>query len=249
MPEEKFDKLIGSINGALITGGGTAIKTLTSTYMKAADRLYQQSLSAHAKGETWPLWGTCMGMQVLSILGARDPSVLLSYAFDSEGLQLPLDVTPAAASSRLLCEGCLPAAARTTLLTRNATVNLHHDGVPPDAWQSSPKLKAAFHLLSTNVDKKGKAFASTIEGANGAPVWGVQWHPERPQFEWRADAAHDFIDHSPDVLAAMYAVAAKLVSFARLNGRRFATAAEEASSLIYNWHPVTSSSSYQPYFF
>lgn len=172
LPTDEFDALVGALNGALITGGGTDLSSLSSPYMKAAERLYAHSLALHAQGETWPLWGTCMGMQVLSILGAKDPSVLLSYAYDAEGLQLPLVPTPAAASSRLLCDGCLPAEARTTLLTRNATVNLHHDGVPPEAWRRSTRLAKAFNLLSTNVDAQGKAFASTIEATNGAPVWG-----------------------------------------------------------------------------
>ena len=237
----QFDSLVNSLNGALITGGGTDLSDLSSPYMQAAGRLYNHSLALHANGEVWPLWGTCMGMQVLSILGARDPSVLLSYAYDSEDLQLPLNLTAAAATSALLCEGCLPAAVRKTLTTRNATVNLHHDGVPPDAWRDHPRLATAFNVLSTNRDAKGKQFVSTIEATGGAPVWGVQWHPERPQFEWTATMMR-FIDRSEDVMTAMFAVASRLVSFARRNGRRFATPEAEAKALIYNcarrWHHV-----------
>lgn len=46
----------------------------------------------------------------------------------------------------------------------------------------------------------------------------------------------------------MFAVAAKLAHFARLNGRRFADEAGEAAALIYNYKPV-GTSSYQAYFF
>jgi gamma-glutamyl hydrolase len=125
LPSDEFDTLISSLNGALITGGETDIKTLTSPYMLAAGKLYNHSLALHAAGEVWPLWGTCMGMQVLSVLGARDPSVLLSNAYDSEGIVLPLTLTAAAAQSRLLCDTCLhPAEALHTLRTANSTVNL-----------------------------------------------------------------------------------------------------------------------------
>ena len=75
-----------------------------------------------------------MGMQVLSILGANDPAVLLSHAYSSEGQLLPLSLTPAAASSRLLCDSCLRSGAKSILTTQNVTVNLHHDGVPPTAF-------------------------------------------------------------------------------------------------------------------
>ena len=159
----EFEAKLASLNGALITGGETDIKTLSSPYMKAAGRLYQHALQAHAAGEVWPLWGTCMGMQVLSILGAADPFVLLSNAYDSEGLILPLTLAPAAASSALLCDSCLPAAALRTLTTTNATVNLHHDGVMPAAFAPGTTLGGAFSVLSTNVDAKGKPFASSIE--------------------------------------------------------------------------------------
>jgi gamma-glutamyl hydrolase len=32
----------------------------------------------------------------------------------------------------------------------------------------------------------GKAFISTME-AKTVPMYGTQWHPERPQFEWGID--------------------------------------------------------------
>ena len=246
LPPKNLTELLGSLNGALITGGETDIKSLDSPYMRAAGALYDHAHDLHAHGETWPLWGTCMGMQVLSILGAQDPSVLLSHAYDSEDLVLPLTLTPAAATSQLLCDKCLPAEARTTLLTRNATVNLHHDGVPPEAFGAGTTLGGAFSLLSTNVDHKGKAFASTIEASDGAPIFGAQWHPERPQFEWTPSMT--FIERTNVEMSAMFAVASKLVSFARRSTRRFPTEVAEEAALIYNFRPV-GTSSYQAYFF
>ena len=38
-------------------------------------------------------------------------------------------------------------------------------------------------MLSTNVDRQNKAFVSFIEARN-YPIYGTQFHPERPQFEW-----------------------------------------------------------------
>ena len=246
LPEAEFDKLVSSLNGAVITGGEADIKDLSSGYMKATSKLYQHALTLAKGGETWPLWGTCMGMQVLSILGADDPSVLLSRAYDSEGLLLPLDLTPAAADSALLCDSCLDATTRTTLTSLNVTVNLHHDGVPPSAWTPGSKLAAAFALLSTNVDGRGKAFASTIEATGGAKIFGTQWHPERPQFDWSTE--HAIPMHSPAAVSAMFAVGARLVHFARANARAFPDAASEAAALIYNYMPA-GSSSYQAYYF
>jgi len=248
LPVDEFDAQLDAINGALITGGETDIKQIDSAYMAATRRLYNRSLALHASGETWPLWGTCMGMQVLSILGANDPDVLLSHAYDSENLVLPLTLTPAAATSKLLCDDCLPQAALRTLRSANVTVNLHHDGVAPSSFAEGTTLGAVFDVLSTNVDKQGKAFVSTIEAKHG-PIFGAQWHPERPQFEWKPQP--DPFNHGADAVYAMFAVAAKLVSEARKSPRRFSSESEESKALIYNWSPVGTQDggSYQAYFF
>ena len=190
--------------------------------------------------------------EVLSILGANDPAVLLSHAYSSEGQLLPLSLTPAAASSRLLCDSCLRNGAKAILTTQNVTVNLHHDGVPPSAFAPGSALAAAFKVLSTNVDTQGKAFVSTIEHATGAPIWGVQWHPERPQFQWGEPAwgpAGDFMDHSALAVDTMHAVAAFFVRQARRSTHAWRNARDEAAALIYNYAPVVSASSYQAYLF
>ena len=250
LPPAEFNRLLEQVNGALITGGETNIKEINGPYMTAARRLYNHSLALHRSGEAWPLWGTCMGMQVLSILGANDPSVLLSNAFDSENLVLPLSLTPAAATSQLLCESCLPEPALRILSGQSVTVNLHHDGVPPSAFAEGTAFGAAFSVLSTNQDAQGKAFASTIEAKSGAPIWGVQWHPERPQFEWKP-AAQDVFNHGPEAIFAMFAVAARLVEMARKSPRHFLDEADETKALIYNYQPVgmQDGGSYQAYFF
>ena len=252
-PADEFDALLASTNGALITGGEADVTDLRSAYMRAAGRMYNFSLAEAARGEVWPLWGTCMGMQVLSVLGAADGAVLLPNAFDSERMVLALDPTPAAATSRLLCgRGCLPASARVALLGANLTVNLHHDGIAPASFAPGTALGRAFTVLSTNADRRGKRFVSTIEAAGGAPIWGVQWHPERPQFQWGEPAwgpAGDFMDHSALAVDTMHAVAAFFVRQARRSTHAWRNARDEAAALIYNYAPVVSASSYQAYLF
>ena len=59
------------------------------------------TLAANEQNDHFPLWGTCMGLQTLLVL-TSDPDVLSSDAFDSEGLMLPLEISPAGEKSRLI---------------------------------------------------------------------------------------------------------------------------------------------------
>ena len=99
----------------------------------------------------------------------------------------------------------MPASVRGWVVGENVTTNLHHDGVRPASFIENSGLAATFNVLSTNVDRKGRAFVSTIEGRE-APLYGAQWHPERPQFEWHTTeqkTGRDLINHSPHAVRSM----------------------------------------------
>jgi gamma-glutamyl hydrolase len=192
-----LDHLLASLNGVLFTGGGLDLSQWSSPYMLTARHIFA-SATANASAPL-PVWGTCMGMQLLSILAAQDPSVLDTYAFDSENESIPLNWSADAATSRLY--SYLTPVSAQVLGTENVTANLHHDGVTPTTFATNARLKSFFRVLSTNVDRKGRAFVSTIE-ALAFPVFATQWHPERPQYEF-SDLA---INHSQESIRAMQEV-------------------------------------------
>ena len=81
------------------------------------------------------------------------------------------------------------------------TMNNHQAGVTPSAYKQSSELTSFFNVLSTNFDRDGNPFLSTIEGlgfhsleflvmlliiraGKNFPVFGSQWHPEKNPFEW-----------------------------------------------------------------
>ena len=104
---------------------------------------------------------------------------------------------------------------------------------------------AAYKSLSKTTSQA--QIVSTIEATGGAPIWGVQWHPERPQYEWKL-AATDPFNHSEDAIMAMFAVAAFFVRQTRASPRAFADVRTEQRALIYNFEPV-GPGSMQAYFF
>eukprot|EP00755_Sulcionema_specki_P031820 Sspe_Gene.97420::Locus_71011_Transcript_1_1_Confidence_1.000_Length_736::g.97420::m.97420/K01307/GGH; gamma-glutamyl hydrolase len=160
-----LESVVSSLSGFLFTGGGLDLPSPSPNvvkYMNTLGGIYRGVKRRYDAGEAVPLWGTCMGFQTLAILGAGGNTSVVEYnAFDSEDMSLPLDVTQAAASSRLLGKAC-PASIYKIATTWNVTSNLHHDGVVPSMFLSSP-LKENFRLLATGTDRKGKAFGAVME--------------------------------------------------------------------------------------
>lgn len=207
-PLANLTTLFAQLNGLLYPGGGADLADPTSPFLVAATHLYNLALASNDQGNYFPLWGTCLGFQTLSVMTAKSSSVLAS-GFDSENLPLTLDMMAAAKSSRIY--GTAPAEIYTTLTTEAVTMNNHQDGVTPASFTSNPNLAAFYNLLSTNVDRKGRPFASTIEGKN-YPVYGVQWHPEKNAWEW---TPNEDIPHSATAVAVCEYMAKFFVDEAR----------------------------------
>ena len=70
------------------------------------------------------------------------------------------------------------------LTTEAVTLHNHVQGITPANFASSG-AGSVFRSLATNTDRKGKEFVSTMEAASGAPIYGVQWHPERNAYRLR----------------------------------------------------------------
>lgn len=67
--------------------------------MVTARHLFDLAAAENAAGGYFPLWGTCLGFQTLSVLASS--AAVLDSGFDSENLPLPLTFTELADKSRL----------------------------------------------------------------------------------------------------------------------------------------------------
>ncbi len=142
--------------------------------------------------------------------------------------------------------------------TQPLTMNNHHKGASPSHFLGDARLAARFSLLSTNHDRAGQPFVSTIEGRGGLPIWGVQWHPEKAVFEWGTvpdpstgqPLAYEGINHSPPAQALSRYTAEFFVAQARRSAHRFPGEAEEAAALMYNYAAAPSGPGFvQSYYF
>ena len=62
-----FDALLPKLNGVLFTGGDVDID-IRNKWTQNADYILKYAISQNDKGNVFPLWGTCLGMQLLAYL-------------------------------------------------------------------------------------------------------------------------------------------------------------------------------------
>ncbi|EFA81874.1 peptidase C26 family protein [Heterostelium album PN500] len=223
--------LLSQINGVVFPGGGVDLAAQPA-YTDTLKLIWQTVLASNQNGGFFPLWGTCMGFQQLCMLAGDDFNILTG--FNSENYTVPINMTAAASSSTLF--SLASPEIMSALANQPITMNNHMYGVSPAAYQQNSDLNSFFEVLSTNVDRDGLTFLSTIEAKN-YPIYGTQWHPEKPLFEWWDE---EVMNHSYDSILANQYTALFFVNQARNNNNKFTYPAQESTSLIYNFTPVYS---------
>jgi len=225
---EKMLKILESINGVVFPGGGA---DFSGRYLDALVTIFNYAKKVNDKGEHFPLWGTCLGFQELLILGANNTGIL-DKGFDSEDLTLALELTQAAENSKIF--KAMPSNLKEIVTKKKVTYNNHQCGITPTHFNNNAKLTEFYNVLSTNKDKKGNPFVSTIE-AKKYPFYGVQWHPEKIMFEWKSPSE---IDHSEDSVELNSWTARFFVNECRQNTHKFADSQSEKEALIYQYTPT-----------
>ena len=176
-----------------------------------------------------PLWGTCLGSEMLAMLLSGNDTILST--FSAENISLPLHFTEDSVSSQLF-GGMPPDVAEA--FTRPVTVNEHELGLSPESFAGSAPLRGSVRPLSHNTDRNGKAFVSAFEHKE-LPIFATQFHPERPAFEW---ITQRYIPHSRSAVLAMQYLADRFADHVRK-----AAVPSNALELIYDFSPVASEAS------
>ncbi|CAL8313256.1 unnamed protein product [Merluccius merluccius] len=222
---DQYVYLFRALNGVLFPGGGADL--VTSGYAAAAKVFYQLALEANSRGDYFPIWGTCLGLEELTYLtGGR----LLLSPTDTRGVALPLVFTNESRDSKMFSG--FPADLLKALASEALTENSHRNSLTTETFRNTVELSKFYRVLSTNSDGKTE-FVSTLE-AYDYPIYATQWHPEKNAFEW----TRDYIPHCPNAIRTTFHMADFFVNEAKKNFHRFSSEEEERRALIYNYTPL-----------
>ncbi|XP_026847452.1 gamma-glutamyl hydrolase [Drosophila persimilis] len=231
-----YDSLMNQLNGILLPGGAVFIDEadrqsrpdLTNDCVRTADLIYQLAMERNnGAGDPegyFPLWGTCLGMQLLLINAAQSTKVRTKC--QSMRKALPVCLTEDYRQSKLfmdLPEECFASHQHGYCITRES---LQEYGLTAD-WQP----------LALQKDPAGCEFVSLIEHRR-FPIFGCQFHPERAAFE-QLYACEDTSSqaHSREGIELSERLAGRFVDACRRNRNRFASAEAKSRHLIWNWQP------------
>jgi len=227
-PQSELLRIFNSVNGILFPGGGSDLQN-TPLY-NAASYLYSLAIKANDNNDYFPMEGHCMGFEALSMITSQNISIL--QRVELENVSVALKFTNGSEKSKLFLDA--PKEILKILSTESVTLNNHHYGIPPEVFAGNQYLSNFYNVLSYNTDINGITFVSTMEGID-YPVFALQWHAEKPLFEWNT---WEDINHSSNSVKAMQYIADHFVAEARKNNHSFASHADEMAALIYNY-PVT----------
>lgn len=241
--ESYYQQVVNYVNGILIPGGAANFSA-SGGFGDAARELYRRAILKNSQGNYFPVWGTCLGFELLTYLATDGKNILTPC--EAENVALPLELKQGYNSSKLF--GDAPRDILDILLSENVTANFHHFCVT-EANLTSAGLDRDWQVTAVNRDSQGLEFVSSFEHKQ-YPIYGVQFHPEKNAYEWRVTNNNP---HTANAILVGQYFANFFINEARKNNHQFPSSEEEERALIYNYQPAytgkTGSTFEQCYFF
>jgi len=225
---QNFTELFQQINGVLIPGGAVSLET--SPYSRLGKLMFDLAKAENDAGGYFPIWGSCLGFELLAFLAANEQRNLKSCW--SQDQAAPLYFLEGWDESRLFSQA--NAEVVDALSNENVTINFHRWCLTMDNFTKFG-MEEFWNPLSVNLDLNGLEFISSMEAKN-YPFYATQFHPEKISFEWTE--IWDHIPHSREAILANGYLADFFVGEARKNNHTFISREVEEQHLIYNFAPV-----------
>lgn len=221
-----YEDIMGKLNGVLFPGGATYFNQ-SNGFADAGQHIYDLAIEMNEAGDYFPVFGTCLGFELIIILASGRGPVENRVTCHSFGNN-PLNFTRDFRSSKMYKSADDDI---INILSReDITVN-HHQFCIVDENLKSHNLTKDWRVTAHSDDANGLKFIASLEH-NKYPFYGVQFHPEKI-FEWKQTKTYS---HSFNAIKANRHFMDFFVNECRKNHHSFADAEEENKCLIYNYN-------------
>jgi gamma-glutamyl hydrolase len=235
-----YEQIFKQTNGLLLPGGDNLLDPHKNTpMMVAAKKLYKLAVEANDRGDFYPIWGTCLGLELLSVLSSN-MNVLDSCS--ATDLALPMNFVergrmfaPASYSNIPQLNEDYSGVIVNILAKGNLTYNYHMKCLTESGLKQSG-LSNFYRPLAYSADSNDNKFITIFE-AFKYPFYGVQFHPEKPPFEFVTKSKQHHIPHSREAIAVSRYFADFFVQQAQYNGHLIDRELMD-KNLIYAYNPM-----------
>lgn len=224
--------------------GGATWFNQSDGYADAGQILYDLALERNINGDYYPVWGICLGMELLAQVAVQGKELRAHCLSKKESL--PLEFRPGKlqvllkSPSKYISNVLGFNASKTfrhaprriikLLETQNITYNYHRYCVTEKNFTLFG-LDRDWRIVATNKDVYGLEFISVFESKR-YPFYGIQFHPEKNQYEFKSSLK---IPHSKQAVETSQYFANFFVEETRKNNHSFADWKAEKKALIYNY--------------
>ena len=197
MPRRIIGKLMNLINGVLITGGSTKLfrnnsklcrikkmlaehVTCPSKYLSTVNYIINQAKKMYDRGNPFPIWGTCLGYETMMISLSKYTLLRRRVSSINHSLNLNLNPNYLTFFKKYFDPDLLQAINDKPLIYFN-----HKFAFRPKQVLHNRVIGNEMEILSTTKLENNQVIISMLKHKR-YPFIGVQFHPEKIQFEHRA---------------------------------------------------------------
>lgn len=242
IPLTRLKKMLDSLNGVLLPGGGMDLKDeneKSSPYQIVSEEIIKYSEEKFDRENiVFPIFGTCLGFETVMMRYGTNP--ILTNGFNDLTIDHPIILNETAfMSSKFFSK--LDQATMRKVFMKPAMYYTHNLGVKYDTLRMPEFTRIFDEMLilgssRTGVHHDGIQFVTLVEHRR-YPVYGVQFHPEKTLYE-RQDP-YGFLDRSSESIALSTDIAYTFVDIARENAKQYPDIPEWIKPYIATyWTPI-----------
>ena len=179
--KKALQEILSCVNGVVWTGGAIETdhytETQRMTFLNTLRYCFYLAIQYNDAGRKFPIWGSCLGFELLVLFGSQYP---LSHLFDHlQSHERNGQDTIVFTSEHSRMKQWFSAKSRREMATRLCATHHHKLGFD---------VKPLPHIRTVSIDS---GFVNMIEYRD-YPFYGVQFHPERPFSPFAEDISRQF---------------------------------------------------------
>ena len=152
-------EVFGKLNGILLPGGGASLDPNNSVIYRVGSILYEEAEKSNAAGERFPIWGTCLGWELLTAVITSYDTLKESGLFVHEGVSSSLFDVKQRSS---MFGGMKHDLIRKVKEGEKYFYYSHEFAVTPEVFKKT-MAKKCWVMTAQSHDSVGKAFVAAAE--------------------------------------------------------------------------------------